>query len=114
MKPSEGAGGREQAHEAIKEHAVQVVRDLRVALLKITCPTIGGRAPAFEQRSSLWHHGRRSGAIGRASEQVEAFCQQWPKKCSSDLRRATLTPAQFFKIALRTRKLDSFLLTRHG
>ena len=51
--------------------------------------------------------------VAMVAQRVEAFYPAIDQRSQRSLRRATLTPAQFFKIAC-TRKLDSFLLQRHG
>jgi adenylosuccinate lyase len=79
MEAVRAGAGREQAHEAIKEHAVQVVRDLR-----------SGRIHENDLPQRLANDDRlhltkdqvntimvgAQAAIGRAIEQVDAFCQQ--------------------------------------
>ena len=79
MEAVRAGAGREQAHEAIKEHAVQVVRDLRSG--RIHENNLAQRL-ADDERLHLSKDqvcaimAGAQVAIGRASEQVETFCQQ--------------------------------------
>lgn len=79
MEAVRAGAGREQAHEAIKEHAVQVVRDLRSG--QIHENDLAQRL-ADDERLHMSKDqvcaimAGAQIAIGRASEQVEAFCQQ--------------------------------------
>lgn len=83
MEAVRAGAGREQAHEAIKEHAVQVVRDLRSG--RIHENDLAQRL-ADDERLHLSKDqvcaimAGAQVAIGRASEQVEAFCQQVAKE----------------------------------
>jgi adenylosuccinate lyase len=79
MEAVRAGAGREHAHEAIKEHAVQVVRDLRSG--RIHENDLPQRL-ANDERLHLNQdqvNAIMAGtqvAIGRASDQVEAFCQK--------------------------------------
>ena len=102
MEAVRAGAGREQAHEAIKEHAVQVVRDLRSG--RIHENDLAQRLADDErlhlskdQVCAIWPV-LRSPSVARANR-WKPSANKWPEKCSNDLKRATLTPAQFFKIA---------------
>ncbi|MEN8661219.1 MAG: adenylosuccinate lyase [Lentimonas sp.] len=77
MEAVKAGAGREEAHEAIKEHAVQVVRDLRAG--EITRNDLVERLAAdsrlglpLDELSEVM--GRAQAMTGLASKQVENFC----------------------------------------
>ncbi len=79
MEAVKSGAGRETAHEAIKQHAVATVKDLRVG--KISENDLLDRLAADEsleipreQLQALLDRGRA--AAGNAQQQVSGFCQQ--------------------------------------
>jgi adenylosuccinate lyase len=77
MEAVKAGAGREEAHEAIKEHAVQTVRDLRSGTIIRNDLTERLAADArlglsLEQLTDMMS--RAQAMTGRASQQVESFC----------------------------------------
>ena len=77
MEAVKAGAGREEAHEAIKEHAVQTVRDLRAG--KITSNDLVARLGAdsrlgLSEAELAEMMGRAQAMTGLATTQVENFC----------------------------------------
>ena len=77
MEAVKAGAGREEAHEAIKEHAVQTVRDLRAG--KITKNDLVARLGSdrrlgLSEAALAEMMGRAQAMTGLAATQVESFC----------------------------------------
>jgi adenylosuccinate lyase len=77
MEAVKAGAGREEAHEAIKEHAVQTVRDLRAG--KITKNDLVARLGSdrrlgLSEAALAEMMGRAQAMTGLAATQVENFC----------------------------------------
>ena len=77
MEAVKAGAGREEAHEAIKEHAVQTVRDLRAGM--ITSNDLVARLGAdsrlgLSEQQLAEMMGRAQAMTGLATTQVENFC----------------------------------------
>lgn len=77
MEAVRAGAGREEAHEAIKEHAVQTVRDLRAGAITANdlAERLAGDARLGLSKEALTEMmGRAQAMTGLASTQVEKFC----------------------------------------
>lgn len=97
MEAVRAGAGREEAHEAIKEHAVQTVRDLRAG--EITANNLVERL-AGDARLGLSHEaltkmmGRAQAMTGLASTQVEKFCSAVREEAANAPSAADYTPGE--------------------
>jgi adenylosuccinate lyase len=95
MEAVKAGAGREEAHEAIKEHAVQTVRDLRAGT--ITSNDLVARLGA-DSRLGLSAAelaemmGRAQAMTGLATTQVENFCAMVREEAQSFPDAANYTP----------------------
>ena len=95
MEAVKAGAGREEAHEAIKEHAVQTVRDLRSG--EITSNNLVERLASdtrlglsLEQLSDMM--ARAQAMTGLAATQVEKFCATVREEAQSVPTAADYTP----------------------
>jgi len=95
MEAVKAGAGREEAHEAIKEHAVQTVRDLRAGT--ITQNDLVARLGAdsrlgLSEAQLAEMMGRAQAMTGRAATQVENFCATVREEAQSFPAAANYTP----------------------
>ena len=95
MEAVKAGAGREEAHEAIKEHAVQTVRDLRSG--EITRNDLTERLAAdarlglsLEALTEMMD--RAQAMTGRAAQQVESFCTTVREEAQSVPTAVDYTP----------------------
>jgi adenylosuccinate lyase len=95
MEAVKAGAGREEAHEAIKEHAVQTVRDLRAG--DITENNLVERLAgdsrlglSLEQLTEMM--GRAQAMTGLAATQVDKFCTAVREEAQSFPAAASYTP----------------------
>ncbi len=78
MEAVRAGAGREEAHEAIKEHAVQTVRDLRAGEItsnNLVERLVGDARLGLSLEALTEMMGRAQAMTGLASTQVEKFCE---------------------------------------
>jgi adenylosuccinate lyase len=95
MEAVKAGAGREEAHEAIKEHAVQTVRDLRSGLITANdlVERLAGDARlglSLEQLTEMM--GRAQAMTGLASAQVDKFCATVREEAQKVPAAADYTP----------------------
>jgi adenylosuccinate lyase len=95
MEAVKAGAGREEAHEAIKEHAVQTVRDLRsgeITRNNLTERLAGDARLGLSLEALTEMMDRAQGMTGRAAQQVESFCATVREEAQSVPAAANYTP----------------------
>ena len=96
MEAVKAGAGREEAHEAIKQHAVQTVSDLREGA--IICNDLVERLAltrALVERKDLSEMVKRASAsTGQADNQVQRFCAAVREEAKSTPEAATYQPTE--------------------
>ena len=97
MEALKAGAGREEAHEAIKQHAVQTVRDLREG--SIACNDLVERL-ATDSRLGLGHEDlsaiikRAAASTGQSVNQVQRFCEAVREEAKSVPEAAIYQPGE--------------------
>lgn len=97
MEAVRAGAGREAAHEAIKEHAVQTVRDLRAGTITANdlVERLAGDARLGLSRDALETvMGQAQAMTGLASTQVEKFCSAVREEAANAPSAAHYTPGE--------------------
>ena len=97
MEAVKAGAGREEAHEAIQQHAVQTVRDLREGA--IVCNDLVERLASdprlgLERKDLSEMVKRASASTGQADNQVQRFCTAVREEAQSTPEAATYQPRE--------------------